>query len=105
MCMMRLAIELLSQKFPYSQIIISSCQQIDSASFSQDDIKAFNQEQEKLAKYYAIPYISLNEECGINTLTIPTFLQSDYIHPNAAGEVLYKKYMTEQLKQKITLKR
>ena len=105
MCMMKLVIELLSERFPYSQIIISSCQQTNTDSFKQSAIDQFNREQEKLCKHYAIPYIKLNEECGINALTIPTFLMEDGVHPNTAGQILYRKYMTEQLKQKITLKR
>jgi hypothetical protein len=105
MKMMRLSIELLLRKFPETQIIVSSCQQIANVSFDQTLITKFNEEQEKLCKYYALPYIRLTEEVGINPVTIPTFLISDLLHPNNNGELVYKNYLTEKLIQNIALKK
>jgi len=53
----------------------------------------------------AIPYIDINGECGINKITADTFLKEDKLHPNDAGELVYKKFMRERLNCLITLKR
>ena len=105
MKMMRLSFELLMQRFPFAQIIICSCQQVTSTSFNQEAITLFNQEQKKLAQLLAIPYVDINGECGINKVTASTFLKSDNLHPNNAGQTVYSNYMIEKLNSVISFRK
>ena len=105
MKMMRLSFELLMKRFPFAQIIICSCQQVTSDSFNQEAITLFNQEQQKLAKLLAIPYVDINGECGINQVTADTFLKSDHLHPNNAGQTVYYNYMLEKLNSVISFRK
>ena len=100
----RIALELLSRAFPKACIVVCSCQQVTSDSFNQDAISYFNEQQKKLCQYYAIPYIDINAECGINRVTASTFLKSDLLHPNSNGELVYTNYYTRQINSRLFLK-
>lgn len=102
---MRLVYDLLSRRFPKAQIIIWSCQQVTYSGMNQDAITHFNEEQKKIAKKFAIQYVDLNAECGVNQITASTFLNSDGLHPNASGQTVYYNYVKEKLNSVIALKK
>ena len=103
--MMRLALELISEKLPKTQMLICSCQTVLNTSFNQSAIDYFNEAQKKLAHYYSMPYVDLNGEVGINRVTATTFLKSDLLHPNTAGALVYSNYYREQLINRIAFKK
>lgn len=103
--MMRLALELISEKLPKTQVLICSCQTVLNTSFNQSAIDYFNEAQKQLAHYYSMPYIDINGEVGINRVTATTFLKSDQLHPNTAGALAYTNYYREQLINRIAFKK
>ena len=103
--MMRLALELISEKLPKTQVLICSCQSVLNTSFNQSAIDYFNDAQKQLAHYYSMPYIDINGEVGINRVTATTFLKSDQLHPNTAGALAYTNYYREQLINRIAFKK
>ena len=101
---MRLVLELLSRRFPKTQMIIWSCQQVTSSSINQEAVTLWNQEQKKITQRLAIKYVDLNAECGINQITASTFLNSDGLHPNIDGQIVYYNYVKEKLNNIVALK-
>jgi hypothetical protein len=90
----------LSQRFPYAQIILMTCQATTNVNYPTDKIILVNKLIEDMAKRLAIPVIDFFGQCGISDVTRTTaiFLKSDNLHPNDDGDVLLANYAILKLK-------
>lgn len=98
---------MLTNRFPYTQLILATNYAVNNANYPTDQLEIVNNLLRDIGARFGIPVIDFFKECGINDLTntYTTYLKDDMLHPNNAGDILLANYAELKLRKVISYRK
>ncbi len=96
---MRAGLEFVSKKFPNAQIVVVTYQKVSHNSFNQTALAQLYELEKQIANWFSFPIVDFWSESGLSIPagTIDVY-SNDGLHPNGAGNILWKKFYSNKIK-------